>query len=251
MALTDLHQKASKFAIDNSPMILTAFGVAGTITTAVLAGKASYRAALLIDDALHYEPDATAKQRALLVWKLYIPAISVGATTIGCIICANRIGTKRAAAMAAAYSISERAFDEYRGKIVEKLGENKERSARDEIAQDRVNLTKSEDRQVIVTGNGDVIFMDAHSGRFFSSTMEAVRKAENEINYQLIHESYASLNDFYDKIGLARVAPGEEVGWSSDRLLEIQTSTTVTDDEKPCFVINFSVTPVRDYFRTH
>lgn len=252
--LNELHKRVSKLIIDNSPSILTGIAVAGTITTAVLAGKASYRAHELICEAAssgYYVEPLTKKQKVDVVWKLYVPAITMGSLSVTAIIGSNRIGTRRAAAMAAAYTVSEKAFEQYREKIVEKIGENKERVARDEVAQDRVTKSPPQDHQVIVTGGGEVLFMDGWSGRYFKSDMESVKKAVNDLNYVVMNNFYASLNDFYDKLGLDRISSGEEVGWNSDKLLDVHFTTTSSDKQIPCFVINYYVDPVRDYFRTN
>lgn len=248
-----------KFTIDNSPLLLTAVGVTGVITTAVLAGKASYKAAILIvceEEQQAYDENIavgflTSKEKVKLVWPLFIPPLVSAAITVTCIIGSNRIGTRRAAAMAAAYSLSEKAFDEYREKIVEKLGENKERAARDELAQERVDRNPVGRNEVIITGGGDVLCYDTYTGRYFKSDMETLKKAQNDLNYQMLNQQYASLNDFYNRIGLPNVKTGEEVGWNADKLMELMFSTTMSDDQRPCISIDFEVTPVRNYFRSH
>lgn len=257
VTLTEFAKRAEKITVDNSPLILTAIGVTGTITTAYLTAKATFKAAELIlierqerdyvitGRALEY------REEAKVVWKLYIPATVTGALTIGAIIGANRIGTRRAAAMAAAYTISERAFDEYKEKIVEKLGEKKERAARDEIAQDRVDKNPVGKTEVIITGGGDVLCFDAYTGRYFYSDMETLKKAQNDVNYGILNNGYGSLNDFYSKIGLANITLGEEVGWSYESQLEIHFTTTLSDDQRPCISINFVVMPVREYYKFH
>jgi hypothetical protein len=68
------------------------------------------------------EDMTTTKEKAKVVWKLYIPAGLSGAITVGCIISATRINSKRAAAAYSSLSVSEKAFDEYREKVVERLG---------------------------------------------------------------------------------------------------------------------------------
>ncbi len=259
MNITQLVKLVEKFTTDHSPLILTGIAAAGTITTAFLAAKASFKAAEVIqqeewsgkanDTGVAYlmEP----KDKIKLVWKLYIPTLANAALTVTCCIAANRIGTKRAAAMAAAYKISERAFEEYREKIVEKLGANKEREARDDIAQDRVRKNPVGSSEVFITGGGDVLCYDMYTGRYFSSDMNTLKKAENLLMHQLNHDGYASLNDYYSLVGLPHVQTGDDVGWNSDKIVELRITATISEDDKPCLVIDFNVTPVRDYYLTH
>jgi hypothetical protein len=246
--LNDVAHRAAKLAADNSPAILTALSVTGAVTTAYLTGKASFRAAQILAEE---SPHLATKEKIDLTWRLYIPAVGTGLMTVGCIVAANRIGTRRAAAVAAAYTLSEKAFTEYREKIVEKLGDKKEQAFRDELAQDRVNRTPSATQQIVMVEGNSVLCFDAYTGRYFLSDMETLKKAQNDVNYKVLNEYYASLSDFYDKVGLPSTSMSDEVGWNSDRLLEVNFSTTLSDMSKPCIVLDFAVAPIRDYNRVH
>lgn len=250
MNITDIVKKAQRLATDNSPLLLTAVGVAGTITTAYLTGSASIRAYQHIE---HREPiedrKERYKQRVKLVWKLYIPPVVAGSLTIAAIVGANRVGTRRAAAMAAAYSISERAYDEYKSKVVEKLGANKEQAIRDEIAQDRIERTKENREVVIATNGGDVLCYEAWSGRYFNSDMETLRKAQNDINAQVIHADFATVDEFYEKIGLEGTDASPQFGWNTNKMLELDFSTTLVDEKTPCLVVSFASMPISEPWR--
>lgn len=244
-----------RVAVDNSPAILTAVGVTGTVTTAIFASKASFKAADIIremesEEGTPEDPKQRLVERTKATWQLYIPAVGVGTATIACIVFANQIGTRRAAAMAAAYSMSEKAFTEYREKIVEKIGETKEQEARDEIAQERVERNPL-GSQVIVMNDREVLCFDQYTGRYFNSTMETIKQAQNRINYRMIRENYASLNDFYDYIGLEWVPTGDDLGWNSDQMLEISFTTVLSDDQRPCIAIDFHTVPVRNFYRNN
>lgn len=255
MNLSKLTHQTSKFVTDNSPAILTAVGVTGLITTAYLTGKASFKAAEIINDEEFVITNddnfqISNRQKFDLVWKLYIPAFGVGSMSVAAIIFANRVGTRRTAAMTAAYAISERAYSEYKDKVVETIGEKKELKVREEIAHDRVQALPP-NQQVIITGNGDQIFMDAYSGRTFMSTMEAVKQAQNKLNHEVLNHGYASLSDLYSHLGLSSTKISDDVGWNSDKLMEMTFATTFTDDMKSCIVVDFNVAPVRSFFRSH
>jgi hypothetical protein len=257
-----------KFTTDNSPLLLTSVGVVGAISTAILTGKATVKAVRRADEVLRadmrdefgseYPVDENPEdmrwvKSALVkeVWTLYIPPLSVAVVTITCIIASNRIGTRRAAAMAAAYAIVEKNFEEYRTEITERIGRNKEQAARDGLNQKRMDANPMSQSSVIITGGGDVPCYDVYTGRYFKSDMETLKKAQNDLNYKILNHQYASLNDFYNSIGLPNIPQGEEVGWNSDKLMELFFSTTMTDDQRPAISFEFQVSPVRDYFRTH
>lgn len=252
MTLTGLLKRAEKLITDNSPGILTGLAVAGSVATAYLTGVASMRAARLIDETEAFgnyglEP----KEKVILVWRMYLPAVITGGVTVTCIIFSNRIGSRRAAAVAAAYSLTERAFEEYRDKVVEKLGERKEQAIRDEIVQDRMDRHPPVQSQVIVTGTGDVLCTDAYSGRYFNSSVESIRQAQNDVNFQILHDGYASLTDFYDRLGLSSTQISDNVGWNSGRMLEIFFSAALTPEQKPCVSIEFSVEPYHNYTKVY
>lgn len=255
MKIQVLAKHIERVAVDNSPAILTAVGVTGTVTTAIFASRASFKAADIIREMESAEgasedPKERLVERTKATWQLYIPAVGIGTATIACIVFANQIGTRRAAAMAAAYSMSEKAFSEYREKIVEKVGEAKEQEARDEIAQERVERNPL-GSQVIVMNEREVLCFDQYTGRYFNSDMETLKQAQNKINYRMIRENYASLNDFYDCVGLEWVPTGDDIGWNSDAMLELSFTTVLSDDQRPCIAIDFHTVPVRNFYRNN
>ena len=261
MSIASLAKSLERFTIAKSPAILTAVAVTGTVTTALLVGKASYKAATLIAEEenrrkVDHDLGGTAeltpmetKEKVALVWTLYIPAASTCTTTVVAMITANQIGTRRTAAMAAAYSLTEKAFGEYREKVVEKIGERKEGAVRDELAQDRVTANPVSSTQVIMTNSGDVLCFDQHSGRYFQSDMETLKKAVNDLNYKMLNESYASLNDFYDKIGLPILPTGEDLGWNTDNKFDLSFSSVMSEDQRPCIAIDFMYGPFLNYYK--
>lgn len=241
---------ARKLVVDNSPTILTAVAVAGVATTAIMAVKATPRAIKILEVAQTNNPVLLTPQEKLrLIAPCYIPSSMVGIATMACIIGANSVHTKRQAALISAYSLTEKAFKDYQEKVTDTFGKGKEQKVRDELAQDKVDQQPVVTSEVIITGNGDVLFMDSLSSQYFESTYEKVKRAENELNHKLVSDMYASLNDFYEMLGVQHNDLGEELGWKSDQLLTIEISATVTRDKKACLVMNYSVRPIRNYYK--
>lgn len=252
--LVGLLHKARFLLNENSTTILTGVGVGGTVATAVLASRASFKAADVLDEERLIREEAageadilepTRTQKVKLVWKFYIPATGVGIITVTSIIAANKISSRRIAALALASGISERALQEYKEKVVAKLGERQNRTLRDEIAQDRVNENPP-GSQVIITGSGEVLCFDMLTGRYFLSTVEAIKRAENKINYEILHHMSASLSEFYDEVGLAPTSYTDSVGWSGEPI-EVAISTVMSPDKRPCIAVDFNRPPVLDY----
>jgi len=246
VTLSELLKRSGKIVADNSPAILTAIGVTGTLTTAFLTGKASFRAAERLTEESY---DLPTKEKVKIVWKLYIPAALSGAATVAVIIAANRVGSRRAAALAAAYSLSERAFEQYKEKVIATIGAKKEQAVQDSLAQDRVRNDPPGSREVFVIGGSETLCHDAFSGRYFTCDVESLRRAENETNHQILGDGYASLTDLYYRIGLRPTAMSDEVGWTSDVLLGMKFSSVLTEDDRPCLSINFVAGPIRNYHK--
>ena len=263
--LSVLAQRAKFLVNDNSTTMLTGASVVGTVATAYLTGRATFKAARIIDDeqlirseavsaensGVHAPYELTNKTKARLVWKLYIPPFSVGLTTITCIVVANKIASKKIAALAVASGISERALQEYKAKVVQKLGKKEDQAIRDEIAQDRVNQKPVHSGEVIVVGTGEVLFYDMTTGRYFQSTVEEVKKAVNKINYELNHHMYASLSSFYDELGLPATTYSDMVGWNANAQMDVNLSTTMSSDNRPCIAVEFTPAPFQEYDRLY
>lgn len=247
--ITSIAEGARKFVVDNSPMILTGMAVAGVVTVAVLAAKASPRAVQDIQQAEseRVEP-LTTVEKVTLTYHYFIPAAVAGSLTIGAIIMAQSINSRRQAAFISAYTIAESRFRDYQQKVVDKMGEAKEQEVRDDIAQDYVNANPINHSTLIVNDGDTQAFLDLMSGRHFLSTVEKVRKAENKLNYQLNNDAYASLNDFYEALGIPHIAMGEDLGWRSGRMVDVRLSTTL-DEDRAVITIDFSVEPIGDYYR--
>lgn len=256
MTAKTILKAAEKFLIDNSPGILTGLGVAGTVTTAVLTGKAAYSSALIIAAEYHEDgkklgPEPTAKDKIQLVWKEFIPPAAVGVVTIAAIIGANQIGSRRAAAFAAAYKLSEQLSDDYKKKVVETLGLQKEEKIRADIATDKMKQNPPSAGMLVVAGS-EVLMYDELSGRYFKNTVDNVKKYVNEINYQVLNYFCCSLTEFYERIGLTATKFSDDVGWNTDELLEVQfTAVMVNVDgqEQPAIMIGYNHEPIKGYER--
>lgn len=241
---------AQKVVADNSPTILTVAAVAGVLTTVYLVAKAAPKVHTdIINEQSERTDELDLTDKVLLTYKHYIPATVTGGITIACIIGANTINMKRTSALAGAVGLSELAFKSYRDKVVEHIGDKKEERIHDDVMQDVVTRNPVSDNQVIITGNGNALFLDNYSERYFDSDMESVRRAVNDINEQIFREDSASLNDFYNRIGIKGSKVGDDVGWTQTNKLEIRYSAALTDDGRPCVVLDYRKNPIGDYWK--
>lgn len=256
------------FVNRRSPEILTGIGIAGMITTTVLAVKATPKALEKIEEkkvevyesldpnevpsqAVPSEVKLTKVEIVKAAWKPYIPAVITGATSIVCLVGASKTNLKRNAALATAYNVSQTALDEYKKKVVETIGEKKEQKVRESIAQDKANKDKpkKEGQNVIVIGEGKYPCYDPILDKEFYSDKEAIREAVNNVNEKLLSYDYVSLNEFYDELGLAHTKIGDDIGWniSRDGQVKISFDSILNKDGKPALVLNYTVEPRYDY----
>lgn len=257
---------AQKAVSKHSPEILTAVGIAGMATTVILAVKATPKALEQIHEAEGEKisqqikkgvPCDDANQTKLTpvetvkaTWKLYIPAAATGLASAACIIGANTIHVKRKAALLSAYELSKTAFTEYREKVKEEIGEEKEKVIREKVAEDKVsNLVFHEDG-VVHTGNGNTLFFEPISKTVFRSSRNAIDKTINDLNWKMSfgNEPYMALADFYEVNNLPSYALGNELGWRTDKgLIEVSYVPATTDTGEPCLSIDFLIPPEWDF----
>lgn len=234
----------------HSPEILTGIGIAGMITTTVLAVKATPKALELINSKKEEEQTdkLTPVEVIKTTWQCYIPAAVLGVVSAGCLIGSSSVSVRRNAALATAYKLSETAFNEYREQVIETIGEKKEQVVKEKIDKRRMEnnpVTKSE---VIMTGNGETLCYDSTSGRYFKSSIEKIKKAVNEINRQMLLDMYVSLNELYDELDLDHTSVGEYLGWNiDDKLIDLDFTSQIATDGTPCIVMNFTVPPHYDF----
>lgn len=124
----------------HSPEILTGIGIAGMITTTVMAVRATPKALALLEKKKEEEhvKKLSPVEIVKATWTCYIPAAITGTVSIACLIGASSVSARRNAALATAYTLSTDAFKDYRSKVVETIGEKKEQSVRDAVAKEKI-----------------------------------------------------------------------------------------------------------------
>lgn len=202
--------------------IAASFGVVGTsVLTAISTKKA-------VEKTINQE--FTKEEKIKIYAKEYVPSILMGATTIGCIIGANIINAKAQASLASAYGVLDRSYKEYRKKVEEIVGEEKEKEIRAAMAKEYFDLSEVPNPE-----NSDtLIFFDEISNRFFFRTMIEVADAEYHFNRNLALRGYAPLNEFYDFLGLEPTEYGNSVGWNLDTAYEFYGYQWVDFEHQLC-----------------
>ena len=253
IAASNLIKSIKTTITSHGPEILTGIGIAGMIATSIMAVKATPKAIKLIEEKkkeLDHEK-LTPVETVQATWKCYIPAVVTGVTSTACLIGASSVNARRNAALATAYNLSKTALTEYKEKVVETVGEKKEKAIREEIAKDKLEKNPVSSKEVIITDRGTTLCYDGIFGRYFRSDRDAIQKAINHVNRQIIAgDMYVSLNEFYSEIGLTPVEIGDKLGWNiDDGPIDVEFSSQLAEDGTPCLVIGYTVAPRYDYSR--
>ncbi|QFP95010.1 hypothetical protein SEA_NAPOLEONB_42 [Arthrobacter phage NapoleonB] len=247
--LSILAKGARKALVDHAPSILTGIAVAGVATTAVMAVRATPEAIRKIDIAEDFKGEKlTPREVFQETWLFYVPAAATGIVTVSCIVGANHISNRRTAALAGAYSLIERSYSDYQEYVKKEFGERKAEAVHTKIAEETVQKMP-ESLLIVPDEEGRVRCLETFTQQFFWCDHETLRKAENDINYLIINDSYASLNDFYERVGLPHTEIGEELGWTLDMPLELQFSSSLDSKHRPVLAFRYSATPIRNYHR--
>lgn len=249
------YKAVKKSTIKHSPEILTGIGIAGMVTTTVMAVRATPKALKLIEEERNtrevYDDieDISNVDIIKICWKCYIPAGVTGILSIVCLVGASSVSARRNAALATAYSIAETSLKDYQSKVVETIGEKKEQTIRDAVAQDKIDSHPVRENEIVFVGDGETLCYDVISGRYFKSKIERIKKAENDLNRRMRDEMYISLNDFYYEIGLPSIKIGDDIGWNIDRegYIDLRPSSRLNDNDEPVFVLDYSCGPRYDY----
>lgn len=242
--------KVSNYIDDNKVTILTYMGVAGVVGTAVLAVKSKPKADKLLKEKkeykrLHYNEELTRFESFLAVVPAYLPAILMGIGTSACILGSHHISKEREAALISAYSYLNTSYNEYKDKVKELFGEEKEQQVRDAIAKDHQNVGKEEDM---------LLLYDEFGKRYFNISQAKYNDALYQINRMYNFTGEMKLNDFYEFFDLDPIPGGDILGWSALKDFECTGISWIDVKLRPmemvdnceCFVMEYNVEPSDD-----
>lgn len=229
------------FVLRNSHHILTGLALLGVGASVALSVRA---------DRIMHEWDIdefkqlTKEQRIKLYARIYAPPAIAVLATGACIVGAHSISVKRESSLLLAYEGTRSMYDRYRASIQDRLGPEEK-----QIAEKAASKAQPVPRETIVYGEGDCLFYDAYSGRYFKSTVNKIDRVVNELNYTLLREMCVSLNEFYAGIGLEGISLGDQLGWNEQRQIEIHYGAKVSEEGKAVVVVDFVVEPTEKWFK--
>lgn len=240
----------------NSPTILVVAGVVGTVASAIMACRATLKLEEVLEETKEQSAQAHAvaeseeyadryseedlrndlvtiyAKSGIKIAKLYGPAIVVGAVSIASILYSHKILSKRNVALASAYAIVEKGFKEYRGRVVERFGEQIDKELRYNIKAQEIEETTIDENGNEVTNKvvkdviDDTYGLEGYSefARFFDRgnpywekdaeyNLHFLLNVQKWANDKLQKKGYLFLNEVYEALGLKESKAGQVVGW--------------------------------------
>ena len=241
-----------------SPEIFVGVGIVGVVASAVMACKATTK----IDDVLAEQKENIEKTKdyveehgysekyteedhkkdltifysrsAVDLVKLYAPSVILGTVSIAMIVNGHRILRKRNVALAAAYATVEKGFKEYRGRVIERFGEELDKELKYNIkAKEVEEVVKDEEtgEEKIVKKTVSVADPNLYSdyARFFDDgctgwtkdpeyNLMFLKDQQRYANDLLQSKGHLFLNEVYDMLGIPRTKAGQAVGWIYDEV---------------------------------
>lgn len=238
---------------NHSPTILTCIGAFGVIATAALAVKATSKALKAMKAAENEKGEKLTKFEVVNVaGPSFIPTVVVGVSTIVCVFGANVLNKRQQVSLASAYALLEESFKEYRKSANKVFGEDADSKIIAEMANDRYI---SSDGWHIYNPDHDkdsekLLFYDFYSQRYFNATYGQVINAQYHINRNLQLRGDASINEFYDFLGIDAVQGGDNVGWVMDDVmqggymwLDFDNRFTTIEGGMECYIITSALLP--------
>lgn len=273
----------------HSPEILVVAAIAGTVVSAVLACKATTKVAEILDetkgtlDTIHEGMETGAingqeyttedgKKDTVVVYaqtgmklaKLYAPAIILGTLSITSILASNNILRKRNVALGAAYAAIDKSFKEYRGRVIERFGEQVDTELKygikakkfEEIEVDPETGKEKKVKKTVMVADPNLqsdyaVYFDSKS-RNYETNPDYNRmflKAQQAFaNDKLQTRGHLFLNEVLDDLDLPRTPAGQIVGWTKDgpdgyvnfRIVEVERETEDGRHE-PALLLDFNV----------
>ena len=267
-SLKSLFYKTSFSFKKHAPEILTGVGIAGVVTGTVLACVATTKLEKTLEphkkelEVIHENKENCSEQEyrknlaraygkaAWSMAKLYGPSVLVETSAIGCLVGSHKILRNRNAALASAYTTLSSAFDAYKKRVANKLGEEAEKELRYDIQEEEIEeeyvdekgKQKKRKKAVKTIGEPEVspysrFYDQGQSG--WSSDASAnnvyLSGVQSYFNDRLRLRGYVFLNEVYEYLNYAPIQEGQYLGWYYD-----------PDDETLHNCIDFGIYDIHD-----
>lgn len=224
----------------HSPTLLFVGGVVGVVATSVLACRATLKVEEVLEQADHKKALADGLrhkdysesdrlrdhniikvQTAVKIGKLYAPSVIVGVASVAALTGSHVILKRRNVALMAAYSTIAQGFEEYRKRVIDDVGAEKDLEYRHGLHDEQIHDTEKGVVQNVKIPDGKSSIYARCFAKETSKSWEPTPMAnqffiqcqQNYANDKLRSRGHVFLNEVYDSLGLERSPEGAVVGW--------------------------------------
>lgn len=252
MKVNELFKKMSK-SLESKPELLIGAGIAGCISSVVMACKATIKANEIVEEMkenLEEDEELNKVEVVKETWKCYLPTVLTLSSGTACILAGTNIMHKKNAMLAASACAMAENLKTYAEKTEEIFGKDGAKKVRKEVAKEKASKSTAPDKekiidnQVIVDGVTNCLCLDALSGIYFYSNMERLKEIENLLNKRMLLENYVMLNEFYEELGINGGDIGDMLTWCvEDGYIDLEFTSELTSDGRLAMVVSHGVLP--------
>lgn len=268
----DFAMKLATKAKANSPTLLFGTGLALTVGGAVLACRATVKATNELEDFQREVHDVKAGKadlpdynrdityvyvkNSMSIVKLYAPAIIVGGAGIAMLTTSHVQLNRRNEALTAAYAALHAAYENYRDRVREEIGAERELDIYHAAETTQVQL---EDGRAVEVKTADPTKWSAYA-RFFDEASRHwqpdpelnrlwIEIQQTHLNQLLLARGFVFLNEAYEALDIPHSSAGQAVGWllngDGDNFIDFgiykANNAAFVNGQEPNILLDFNV----------
>ena len=253
-SIVETTSKVSMHVCRKAPELLAGTGIACFIASTFMAVKVTPKANDILEEKKQelQTEDLPIKETVKAVGKLYLPAVISGTAGICFVAASVSESNKRYLALSTSYELIREAANTYKEKVIETIGERKEKKIRDEIAQDKVDANPPTDNTIILTNNGNTLMRDGLTGQYFRYDIDKFKQKTIELANEELNEGYTGVPDWLMTLGLNIPDTLIGMGWSiadQGKAVTVDYHAVVAHqyNDEPCLVIEYDPMPISDF----
>ena len=231
--LLETGSKIATKAKINSPKLWTGAVIFGVATTALLTGMATVKAMKKIEeedeerkedahtraynesnllgkdyDEVYNEfyTPLTVWDKIKIGWPYYIPPFLTGAATVASGVQMYKDTDGRIRRLGKELQLKELAGQMYREEVIKQIGEKKEKKIQHAVHEKEIkekvvpNIDEHVSRRCGAE-NGEILVFEPHTGQYFVSTIEHVKRCAQKVINELHHDEFYDLQLFINEMG--------------------------------------------------
>lgn len=236
-------KNAGRWFRKHKPDIFTVAGLGGNLAAIIYTSKISPKTKEEVEQAVDN------REKAIIYFRNYLPVCIMYGTSSAAILYSGKLRTKQFAELASAYASARKELGDISTTIVEEIGVEAAKNVKDKLSEKLTDAKVADISEIKPDKNGEIRCYDEFSGRYFYSTLENLKKVQNDLNAALLRDEEVFLNDYFFAVHLDRLGYGDYLGWHLTKgvyeLIEFDITSVMTDEEgNPCLIVSLVTNPI-------